>query len=361
MILTSLARFCLENQIRKDREDELYIEALRALSAATGEHRVDIGGLQILFWSDDPDGDAFLSGALGAVADHWYYRSSPKVRAWLDQLASGTLEPPKGDGAFHVLGLIQSESSPVIRFWITDTFQGLADRVRAFWDDLSFAPSGRLSSAVILHMIQEASVAQDFRQIAPQLTQDLLAAMLSGSDFPPRLLQTIVWRIRKDGEINGHRAAVLKALLARRARLAGGARTAPAELDAEASDSAYLLGRLFAVFDAVWTLDEAVRPPDEPDARPSALFRGLVIAAPELTTRWVGLLSRLRLAGARRRNGARAKALARDMNDLTRRLQRRLPASLSLENQARFALGLYQQQYALAAARWARSGYSDAA
>jgi hypothetical protein len=150
MLLTSLTRFCLEHRIQGERDDDLYREAMRVLGAATGEHRVDIGDLQILFWSDSREGDAFLSGALGAVADCWSYRNSPTVRAWLDRLEAGDRGiHPQAGGAFHVLGLAQSDSSPVIQFWITDTFEGLADRVRAFWDDLRFAPGSQLSSAAI--------------------------------------------------------------------------------------------------------------------------------------------------------------------------------------------------------------------
>jgi CRISPR-associated protein Csd1 len=344
MLLTSLARFCLEHHIQDGSGDDRYREAMRALAAATGEHRVDIGGLEILFWSDSREGDVFLSGALGAVADCWRYRNSPAVRAWLDRLEAGdpTLGP-QASGAFHVLGLARSDASPVIEFWITDTFDGLADRVRAFWDDLRFAPGSQLSSAAILQLVQEAAFTQDFQRIAPRLTQDLLSAMLSGSDFPPRLMQVVMDRILKDGDLNGGRAAVLKALLSRRARLARN-RVVRAQLDAEAVDAAYLLGRLFAVFDALWALDQAT-------SRPSVRFLRWVAVAPGLTTRGVSALSRLKLMGARRRNRPRAQALARDIDGLATLLQSRLPANLSLENQARLVLGLYQQRQALIV-RW---------
>ena len=348
MLLTSLARFCLEQGIQGERDDDLYLEAMRVLAAATGEHRVDIGGVQILFWSDSREGDVFLSGALGAVADCWSYRNSPAVRAWLDRLDAGdphvTLQ---AGGAFHILGLARSEASPVIQFWITDTFDGLACRVRAFWDDLRFGPGTQLSSAAILHLVQEAAFAQDFEQIAPRLTQDLLAAMVSGSDFPPRLMQAVIDRIREDGQVDRRRAAVLKALLCRRARLSGG-RVVQAQLDAETTDPAYLLGRLFAVFDALWALDQA-------ETRPSVRFRRFVAAAPGLTARGVNALSRLKLMGASRRNRPRALALARDMEGLAEALQPRLPARLTLDNQARFILGLHQQRQALNA-RWSGHG-----
>ena len=350
MLLTSLARFCLEHHIQGESGDDRYREAMRALAAATGEHRVDVGGLQILFWSDSREGDVFLSGALGAVADCWSYRNAPAVRAWLGRLDSG--DPafgPQASGAFHVLGIARSDASPMIEFWITDTFDGLADRVRAFWDDLRFAPGRQLSSAAILQLVQEAAFAQDFQRIAPRLTQDLLTAMLSGSDFPPRLMQAVMDRIRQDGEVNGGRAAVLKALLSRRARLTG-SRIVRAQLDAEAIDAAYLLGRLFAVFDALWALDQAT-------SRPSVRFLRFVALAPGPSTWGVNALSRLKLMGAKRRNRPRALALARDIDGLARLLQTRLPASLSLENQARFVLGLHHQRQALIA-RWPGHGVS---
>ncbi len=342
MILTSLARFCLEHDIQGERDDELYVEALRVLGASIGEHRVDVGGLQILFWSDHPEGDAFLGGALGAVADHWRHHSSPAVRAWLDGLHAGRLG---GDlpaaGIFHVLGLSHGEAAPVIGFWITDTFVGLADRVRAFWEDLRFAAPGQLSAAAILDMMQEAALARDYEQIAPRLTQDLLAAMLTGSDFPPRLLLAVVDGIRRDGEVDGRRAAVLKALLARRARLSGGARPAPAQFDPQASDPAYRFGRLFAVFDAIWALGGS-------SAKPSVRFRNLAAASPRMTALAFGGLARVRLAAARAKGSSRRLMLRQELDRLLSSVEHQLPGSLTVENQARFALGLFQQRQALA-------------
>ena len=77
MILASLERFCLDHDLRAERGEDVHVEALRAPSAAAGEHRVEIGGVQTVFWSDDPLGDAVLSGALGAVADDWRPSSRP--------------------------------------------------------------------------------------------------------------------------------------------------------------------------------------------------------------------------------------------------------------------------------------------
>ena len=342
MILTSLARFCLDHQLEGERDNELYMEALRVLSAATGEHRVDIGGLQILYWSDSPEGDWFLSGALGAVGDYWYYRTSPGVRAWLDRLDSGELSDPRpANGVFHVLGVSQSESSPVIGFWISDTFRGLTDRIRAFWDDLHFASAGRPTVAAILHMVREAASAEDFEQIAPRLTEDLLRGMLSGAEFPPRLLQAVVDRIRKDGVVDGRRAAVLKALLGRRARLSGSGRAAPAELDPAAPDPDYRLGRLYAVFDALWSLA-----PGWP--WPTAFFRSLVASAPGPTTLGLSSLARLKLACVKPKDRPAAAALAQEMDQLLASLDRRLPSHLSVEHHARFALGLHQQRQSMA-------------
>lgn len=82
MMLTSLERFCLDRDLRTERGEEVHVEALRALSAAAGEHRVEIGGVQTVFWSGDPLGDAFLSGASGP---------SPTTGARLPGQAQGCL------------------------------------------------------------------------------------------------------------------------------------------------------------------------------------------------------------------------------------------------------------------------------
>ena len=122
----------------------------------------------------------------------------------------------------------------MIRFWITDAMIGLPDRVRAFWEDLRFETADRPCPATILNMLAQAAPGETHDLIALRLTQDILTAMLSGVDLPPDLLPAIVRRIRTDGRIDGQRAAVLKAVLARRARLSG-ARAAQAILDPEAA------------------------------------------------------------------------------------------------------------------------------
>ena len=341
MILTSLARFCVEHSISKARDDDFQsVEALRALIAATGNHRLAIGGLQIVFWSDTPQGDAFLGSALRAVSDDAADRRSPEVRAWLDRLtvADSSALPPSA-GQFHVLGLSQTDASPMIRFWITDAMIGLPDRVRAFWEDLRFETADRPCPATILNMLAQAAPGETHDLIALRLTQDILTAMLSGVDLPPDLLPAIVRRIRTDGRIDGQRAAVLKAVLARRARLSG-ARAAPAILDPEAPDTAYRRGRLFALLDAVGPLDER---PSSPNIR----FRRLTAAAPAAAALGLSGLAYLRLAGLRARNGPQAGALKPEIDALLRSLWRRLPAYLSPDSQARFALGLYQQSQAL--------------
>jgi CRISPR-associated protein Csd1 len=340
MILTSLARFCLEHRISKTRDDDFqYVEALKALSAATGNHRLDIGGLQIVFWSDTPQGDAFLSLALRAVSDDEADRRSPQVRTWLDQLNAGDpFAPQPFAGQFHVLGLSQTEASPMIRFWITDALLGLPDRVKAFWEDLRFETADRPCPATILNMLAQAAPAESRDLIALRLTQDILTAMLSGVDLPPDLLPAIVRRIRADGRIDDQRAAVLKAALARRARLSG-ARAAPAVLDPAAPDTAYRLGRLFALLDAVGRPDQDRRPPN-------IRFRRLAAAAPAATALGLSGVAYLRLAGLMARNGPLAGALKPEIDALLRSLWRRFPAYLSVESQARFALGLYQQSQA---------------
>ena len=111
-------------------------------------------------------------------------------------------------------------------------------------------------------------------------------------------------------------------------------------LDPEAPDTAYRLGRLFALLDAVGPLDER---PSSPNIR----FRRLTAAAPAAAALGLSGLAYLRLAGLRARNGPQAGALKPEIDALLRSLWRRLPAYLSPDSQARFALGLYQQSQAL--------------
>lgn len=78
-----------------------------------------------------------------------------------------------------------------------------------------------------------------------------MRAILTGGPYPVTLLAAPVGRLRVEGEpdfkkhgnVDGRRAALLRALLVRNAGM-----EVPVALDENATDIAYLLGRLFGAY-----------------------------------------------------------------------------------------------------------------
>jgi len=85
--------------------------------------------------------------------------------------------------------------------------------------------------------------------IAHQLSGDWLRSILTGQRYPRQLLTQIVQRLRADGDINGLRAALIKAVLHRDHRKGFTKEAIPMSLEIEGSPLAYRLGCLFAVLE----------------------------------------------------------------------------------------------------------------
>ena len=76
-------------------------------------------------------------------------------------------------------------------------------------------------------------------------------AVICGTPYPLSLLSQLITRIRADGDVNGLRVAMMKAVLQRRFRKGFIEEGVPMSLNNESPNRAYLLGQLFAVLERI--------------------------------------------------------------------------------------------------------------
>jgi CRISPR-associated protein Csd1 len=183
------------------------------------------------------------------------------------------------------------------------------------------------------------------KQNAPALIAGAFAkAVIGGTLYPQGLLSAVINRIRAEQaardkndrptpNVNYLRAALIKAILVRKARILNHNLEVPVALDKNNKNEAYLLGRLFAA------LEKAQR-----DANPGInatikdRFYGSASTAPRAVFPQLLRLAQHHIAKAEY-GYANDQRIEEILNDL-----QQFPAHLPLDQQGMFAIGYYQQR-----------------
>lgn len=338
-----------------------YGTALNALLARGSARNIRIADTTVAFWADAPDpvvadfGD-WLMGAAVSPPDE--QDALNEMRAALINLAEGRaggdprLDP---EARIYMLGLAPNAARLSVRFWYPGTMGGFARHVTQFWHDLDLAPAPWKGPPAVWSLLYETALLRKAENIPPLLGGQVMRAVLTGQPLPRMLLSAVIGRIRADGDINGRRAAICKAVINRALRkpektpVIGDAeikRTSrqeeiPVSLDPENTNPAYRLGRLFAVLEraqssALPGLNATIKDRyfAAASATPARVFPLLVKNA----THHLALLKK-------GENGGIGHWLEKELGTIWLGLEADLPRALSLEDQGRFIAGYYHQRW----------------
>jgi len=334
---------------------DAYGRALNALLAKGSRRRVQIADTSTVFWAerDAPVEDAFMGmlfedseeapegGQLDANA-------TAKVRTVVEQLGQGRALDEVDPGIdptvrYHVLGLAPNAARISIRFWFTDTLGVLAERFRQHWLDLRIEPSPFKRPPALWRLLRETAVEKKMENVPKQVAGEVTRAILSGGVYPRSLLANVIMRIRADGDINGVRAAIIKAVLVRLGRIECNEREDRfVSLNTENTDPAYRLGRLFAVLEGAQIaaqgrgLNATIRDKyySAASATPASVF-------PLLLRTVNHHLSSLRKEG----KGGLAFMFEKRAGDILSALGDQFPRSFPIDAQGRFAIGYYHEKF----------------
>ena len=332
-----------------------YTTALNKLLERGSRQRVQIGDATTVFWAEATD-----DGRTAAAAEDLFSmlaeppsdadETAPiadKLRAFEKGRPLSEVAPDvREDTRFYVLGLAPNAARISIRFWYQETIGEIARRIREHFFDLRLSPEPWRTRPAAWRLLLETAVQRKAENIPPILCGALMRAIFTGSRYPQSLLTSIVMRIRADGDINGVRAAICKACLARGYRLRLEEEDVPVSIATDSDNVAYNLGRLFAIF------AYAERSLADRNATVRDRYIGSASATPRL------VFSRLMRGyehnrsgltkGDRLKQGAGIRA-DKSVRDVIGRLpgDEDLPAVLSLQDQARFFVGYYHQEKAL--------------
>jgi CRISPR-associated protein Csd1 len=241
---------------------------------------------------------------------------------------------------FFVLGLSPNAARLSVRFWHVATLGQMVDKLKAHYDALrlrgSFERDPEFPAAwqLLDQTAPRRAGKTDRDKIPPILAGPLLRSILTGSRYPQGLFSAVLNRIRADHEVSYLRACIFKAFLTRNHQ-----QDIPMSLDTNRTESAYLLGRLFAALektqeDALPGINASIRDRfySAASATPGSVF-------PRLLRTYQHHLSKATSEGGQGYKVNRERLVQEIMGKL-----QGMPAHLALEGQGLFAIGYYHQR-----------------
>jgi CRISPR-associated protein Csd1 len=360
-----------------------YTTALNELLRRDSKQKVQIGDATTVYWAESDD-----NGAAAAAEQVFGFLVEPSAEradaAATDHLRTEVMERMaqgrplenaelKLDPAtrFYILGLSPNAARLSVRFWEATTLGALGEAFHQHWQDMRLegSASRKAPPSIAACALRTAPARKDrqgklkfsFDDIAPQLAGELMRSILNRNRYPGSLLATLVMRVRNDGVLDPVRVALIKATIVRAMRLEGRlplkhgqpnkeylVRTDPNDIN-----PARRLGRLFAVLERA----QLAALGDNINTTIKDKFLGAAAATPAQV--FVGLIKNSQHHTKRLRNGhSDAKwikdasharrvgfGIERDVGRLWGSYNEGLPGQHSIEEQALFFVGYYQERF----------------
>ncbi|RLB30681.1 MAG: type I-C CRISPR-associated protein Cas8c/Csd1, partial [Deltaproteobacteria bacterium] len=236
-----------------------YTTALNHLLARESRQKVTIGDATTVFWTEKPSlvEDLLADLFAGKWEKEEQNAEDPGLKAdlrlFLEAIRDG--KQPHGIDPtvpFFILGLAPNASRLAVRFWHASTVGEMQERIGRHFRDLAIQRNypDEPEFPGMWQLLVETAVQRKTDNINPSLAGAFMRAILTGSPYPQSLLSAVVGRTRADQTVNYFRAAMIKACLVRKFRILN---HYPMEvtmsLNKESTNTAYLLGRLFAVLE----------------------------------------------------------------------------------------------------------------
>jgi CRISPR-associated protein Csd1 len=321
-----------------------YTSAFNKL-VADKNHRVIIGDMTIIYFAMKTDdskecslfANFFASNAEKTEDDLNTLLSKAKSGAVADLTAFGA----DNDVTFYVVGLTPNSSRISQKFIYRDKFGSIINNLVRHQKDLKInAESDRqIYFSSIEHELISPK-ATNAKVPSPLMTGIMMSAF-NGSDYPVALLETVVRRVKTDSDeeknhyvkLNDTRAGIIKACINRKTKK----EEITMSLNTENQNSAYLCGRLFAVYEKIQkdsleggSINRTIKDSYFASAcsRPSAIMTKLSI------------LSQNHLRKLSEKNNIYYSNLIGEIMD---KLNGEFPQTLDLDSQGRFIIGYYQQ------------------
>lgn len=330
------------NSSISQRSMKKYTAALNFL-VASSMHRQIMGDMTLIYWANTKGNEKPYLDFLT------YSLFSPSSDEVTDEILSSVFrklregQTPDMDFAelsteFFILGVKPNTSRLSVKLFERSEFGKLMTNVAKHCNDLSFSAQDRQLSVWEIDKALQSPVTNESSD--PALQTKLLLSVIKGTPYPQTLLNTVVRRCRIDRDntekkfysVNSTRVRIIKACLIRKKYIT----EVYNMLQENSTDTAYNLGRLFAVLekvqsDALKSVNASIK-----DKFFSSACTTPYLVFPRLLKLAQAHLSKLG-------DGARIYA-DKLIQGIIGNINNAFPRTLNMEAQGMFILGYYQQK-----------------
>ncbi|MGI6069021.1 MAG: type I-C CRISPR-associated protein Cas8c/Csd1 [Blautia sp.] len=325
-----------------------YTTALNYLLAQR-EYVYRLGDTTIVFWAENGQ-EIYQSAFMGFMEPQ--ADNQEVIRGIFENLSKGEAVDIQGieidpKQRFFILGLAPNAARLAVRFFYQDSFGQILTHLGEHYKRLEITkPSWDTQEYLgVWHMLKE-TVNQKSKDAKPMpgMAASVFEAILSGGRYPESLYSSVLMRIRAEqGNITRGRAGIVKAHLIRNYDRLGTKEVEFVGLNEKCKDIAYILGREFAILEAV---QEAANPGLNTTIKDRYFNSACATPASVFP-----VLFKLKESHVRKLQGEKKGLQIRYEQQLTE-LQGMIevgengmayPKRLSLEDQGMFILGYYHQ------------------
>lgn len=326
-----------------------YTTALNYL-LSKNDSRIQIGDSTVVFWTDKKDDSktlSLISALLGAdspkESDTSDRLTEQHILDILKKVRSGqAVNDPDFKVKTYILGLGPNVARASIRFWYEDTLENFILKIGAHAENMDVVKSAKLKTRIvsigdILRSITVKSSKKWWENVPSSYETALFRAVISGDMYPTSVYSAVLMRIRAeagdDYGIDFIRVGYLKAYLRRyylKQNMAEKMEELTVSLNQKSTDTAYSLGRLFAVM-------EALQQKANGTSTIRSRFFASASANPKLVFPTLLNLSQHHIAKIDGRY--HDKQMEAILSGITE-----FPAAFNLEEQGKFVLGYYHQR-----------------
>lgn len=311
------------------------------LEYGSGRHS-RIGDADVVFWAKkNPTAERLILWTIDPAEQR---PLEPDLQVAVEALRQGKELPAlQSHEPFYLLGLAGNSARLAVRFWHVGTVGELGDRLSRHFTDLKLQPQFEAQDTLpsIPNLLRETAVLGRMDNIPSGVAAGFVRSVFLDAPYPPAILSLVLNRIRSDasndprrgGRVSFRRAALLKAYLSRNHRLFKRGEEVTVALNTTSNDVPYVLGRLFAVLERI-----------QMDANPgikATITDRYFGAASAMPASVFGQL--LRLSKSHIKKADKRPYHEGLLQEVMAKIEA-FPRHLSLEDQARFALGYYHQR-----------------
>jgi CRISPR-associated protein Csd1 len=315
-----------------------YTTALNTLLSKGSRQRIQVGDASTVFWAErEHELEDWFADIFGEPAKENSEQDNAAIKALFKAPETGA-QPLLDDSIkFYVLGLSPNASRIAIRFWYAGTVAEVEGNIRQHFKDISIEHAPHFPEYLSLFRLLVSTALQGKSDnIQSNLAGDFMKAILSGTPYPDTLLSSAIRRIKAEQEVTYPRAALIKAVLVRKARYKNEKEDIAMALDTSNTNEGYLMGRLFAVLEKI---QEEASPGINATIRDR--FYGSASSTP--VTVFSHLMKLKNHHIAKIDNKGRAVNFEKLIGEIVDDIKD-FPGHLSLADQGRFAVGYYHQR-----------------